>query len=101
MPAARALALRASTSREAGAAGFADAAHMTRTFRRMFGVSPSDRRRRGPLSKTGAGRTRSGMWPWSGEPRAGTTLDVATCDPLPEAVTRRRSGFLSQVPARR
>lgn len=29
-------------SRAAAAAGFADAAHMTRTFRRMFGVAPSE-----------------------------------------------------------
>ncbi|XXV21758.1 helix-turn-helix domain-containing protein [Sorangium sp. So ce1182] len=46
-----------STSLEARAAGFADAAHMTRTFRRMFGVSPSDLRRRSQVFKTGEGRT--------------------------------------------
>lgn len=42
--AAREIALSrgATMSRAAAAAGFADAAHMTRTFRRMFGVAPSE-----------------------------------------------------------
>ncbi|KYF93227.1 AraC family transcriptional regulator [Sorangium cellulosum] len=39
----------ATLAEAASAAGFADAAHMTRTFRRMFGVSPSDLRRRSQL----------------------------------------------------
>jgi AraC-like DNA-binding protein len=39
--AAAALAGGAALSDAAAAAGFADAAHMSRTFRRMFGVSPS------------------------------------------------------------
>jgi AraC-like DNA-binding protein len=41
-----ALASGAPLGEAAYAAGFADAAHMTRTFRRMFGVSPSEVRRR-------------------------------------------------------
>jgi AraC-like DNA-binding protein len=36
----------ASLSEAAQAAGFADAAHMSRTFRRMFGVTPRDLQRR-------------------------------------------------------
>ncbi|WP_437978625.1 AraC family transcriptional regulator [Sorangium sp. So ce295] len=43
----------AALSKAASAAGFADAAHMTRTFRRMFGVSPSDLRRRSQLVQDG------------------------------------------------
>ncbi|WP_437593854.1 helix-turn-helix domain-containing protein [Sorangium sp. So ce1000] len=43
----------AALSEAASAAGFADAAHMTRTFRRMFGVSPSDLRRRSQLVQDG------------------------------------------------
>jgi AraC-like DNA-binding protein len=39
--AARAMAAGASASAAAGEAGFADAAHYTRTFRRMFGITPS------------------------------------------------------------
>ncbi|WP_437682879.1 helix-turn-helix domain-containing protein [Sorangium sp. So ce131] len=39
----------ATLAEAASAAGFADAAHMTRTFRRMFGVNPSDLRRRSQL----------------------------------------------------
>lgn len=39
----------ATLAEAASAAGFADAAHMTRTFRRMFGVSPSDLKRRSQL----------------------------------------------------
>lgn len=38
----RSLATGASVTEAAHAAGFADAAHMSRTFRRMFGVAPSD-----------------------------------------------------------
>jgi len=41
-----AIAAGAPLGEAAYAAGFADAAHMTRTFRRMFGVTPSDLRRR-------------------------------------------------------
>jgi AraC-like DNA-binding protein len=41
-----ALAAGASLGEAAYLAGFADAAHMTRTFRSMFGVTPSDVRRR-------------------------------------------------------
>jgi AraC-like DNA-binding protein len=41
-----ALATGVSLGEAAYGAGFADAAHMTRTFRRMFGVSPSEVRRR-------------------------------------------------------
>jgi AraC-like DNA-binding protein len=41
-----AIAAGAPLGEAAHAAGFADAAHMTRTFRRMFGVTPSDVRRR-------------------------------------------------------
>lgn len=38
-------------ARAAAAAGFADAAHMSRTIRRMFGVSPSELRGKGPDSR--------------------------------------------------
>jgi AraC-like DNA-binding protein len=41
-----ALAAGAPLGEAAYAAGFADAAHMSRTFKRMFGVSPSDVKRR-------------------------------------------------------
>lgn len=41
-----ALAAGASLGEAAYGAGFSDAAHMSRTFRRMFGVSPSEVRRR-------------------------------------------------------
>jgi AraC-like DNA-binding protein len=41
-----AIAAGAPLGEAAHAAGFADAAHMTRTFRRMFGVTPSELRRR-------------------------------------------------------
>ncbi len=41
-----ALARGAALAEAANAAGFADAAHMTRTFRRMFGVTPSELQRR-------------------------------------------------------
>lgn len=41
-----ALASGATLGAAAHGAGFADAAHMTRTFRRMFGVTPSDASRR-------------------------------------------------------
>jgi AraC-like DNA-binding protein len=41
-----ALAAGAALGEAAYAAGFADAAHMSRTFRRMFGVTPSELRRR-------------------------------------------------------
>ena len=44
--AAAALAGGASLGEAAYGAGFADAAHMSRTFLRMFGVSPSEVRRR-------------------------------------------------------
>ncbi|XYI03155.1 helix-turn-helix domain-containing protein [Sorangium sp. So ce1128] len=43
----------ATLAEAASTAGFADAAHMTRTFRRMFGVSPSDLRRRSQLIQDG------------------------------------------------
>lgn len=42
--AAAAVVARRPLSEAAHAAGFADAAHMSRTFRRMFGVAPSDLR---------------------------------------------------------
>jgi AraC-like DNA-binding protein len=41
-----AIATGATLSDAAYAAGFADAAHMTRTFKGMFGVTPSELRRR-------------------------------------------------------
>ena len=44
--AALALAGGMALSEAAHAAGFSDAAHMSRTFRRMYGVAPSDLRRR-------------------------------------------------------
>lgn len=44
--AAGALAAGAPLAEAAHAAGFADAAHMTRTFRRTFGVSPSKLQRK-------------------------------------------------------
>lgn len=44
--AAIAIATGAELSEAAHAAGFADAAHMTRSFREMYGVTPSDLRRR-------------------------------------------------------
>lgn len=44
--AALAIASGAELSEAAHAAGFADAAHMTRSFREMYGVTPSDLRRR-------------------------------------------------------
>lgn len=44
--AAAALAAGASLGEAAYGAGFADAAHMTRTFRRLFGVTPSEALRR-------------------------------------------------------
>jgi AraC-like DNA-binding protein len=50
-----ALARGASPSSAAAAAGFADAAHMTRTFRRMFGVTPSGLRRSGTGTGIGIG----------------------------------------------
>jgi AraC-like DNA-binding protein len=44
--AAQAIAAGESLSAAARLAGFADAAHLTRTFRRMYGTSPSEARRR-------------------------------------------------------
>lgn len=52
-PAGAALAAGASLGDAAHAAGFADAAQMSRTFLRMFGVSPSEVRRRSGLSARG------------------------------------------------
>lgn len=44
--AASAIARGAALSQAAHVAGFADAAHMTRSFRRMYGVTPSELRQR-------------------------------------------------------
>jgi len=51
--AAAALAAGASLGEAAYGAGFADAAHMSRTFLRMFGASPSDVRRRSQSVQAG------------------------------------------------
>ncbi len=47
--AAAAIAAGEPLSAAAAKAGFADAAHLTRTFRRMFGTSPSEARRRSQI----------------------------------------------------
>jgi AraC-like DNA-binding protein len=59
--AAGAIVAGASLTDAAHAAGFADAAHMTRTFRRMFGVAPSALRPRTVASSSKPGRSKSRM----------------------------------------
>jgi AraC-like DNA-binding protein len=53
--AAAAIATGSSLAGAAHGAGFSDAAHMTRSFRRMFGVKPSELRRSVPDSNAAAG----------------------------------------------
>jgi AraC-like DNA-binding protein len=58
----------------AHAAGFADSAHMTRTFRRMFGVVPSELRRGAPAD--GAQRPMAGASPPARQARANAPLST-------------------------